>query len=138
MIGGLFNGRYRVDAELGRGGMGVVHRAHDTRLERDVALKVLSGADLSAESRERLLHEARSAAQLNHPNIVSVYDAGEADLPGSESTIPFVVMEWVEGPSLHRRPPASLEETMIEGGRHSPDGSLSMKLLLDKMCRGTM
>jgi serine/threonine protein kinase len=58
--------------------MGVVYRAHDTLLERPVAIKVMSAATLDTEGRVRLLHEARSAAGLNHPNIVTVHDIGEA------------------------------------------------------------
>jgi eukaryotic-like serine/threonine-protein kinase len=112
MIGVLLNDRYRMDAELGRGAMGAVYRAHDTLLDRDVAVKVLSSAMWSAEGRDRLLREARSAARLNHPNIVSVYDAGEAEGPGTEGTIPFVVLELVEGPSLHQHPPAGLAEAL--------------------------
>jgi serine/threonine-protein kinase len=88
MIGMVLDERYRLDAELGRGGMGVVYRAHDIVLKRDVAVKVMSRAPaLGTEGRARLMHEAQAAAQLNHPNIVSVYDAGEVD--GS----PFIVME---------------------------------------------
>jgi predicted ATPase len=112
MIGALLNDRYRLDAELGQGGMGVVYRAHDTLLDRDVAVKVLSGAVLTAEGRVRLLHEARSVAQLNHPNVVSVYDAGEAPSKGGQGTVPFLVMELVHGPSLYERRPAGLEETL--------------------------
>ncbi|MBE9471729.1 MAG: serine/threonine protein kinase, partial [Chloroflexi bacterium] len=104
MIGTLLNERYRLDAEIGRGGMGVVYRGLDTLLERPVAVKVMSAASLGTEGRARLLHEARAAASLNHPNIVSVHDAGEAD--GS----PFVVMELVEGESLHERRPQDLDE----------------------------
>ena len=95
MIGALLNDRYRLDAEIGRGGMGVVYRGHDTLLDRDVAVKILFQTALGGEGRARLLREAQAAARLNHPNIVSVYDAGEA--AGS----PFVVMELVEGGSLH-------------------------------------
>ncbi len=112
MIGTLLNNRYRLEAELGRGGTGVVYCAHDTLLDRDVAVKLLSAAVLTTESRARLLREARSAAQLNHPNIVSVHDAGEADLPDGEGSIPFVVMELVEGPSLHERRPSGLDEIL--------------------------
>jgi len=121
MIGSLLNERYRLDAEVGRGGMGVVYRAHDALLDRDVAVKVLSATELGTEGRTRLLREARAAAGLNHPNIVSVHDAGEARFPdpadsagpaGRVAPMPFVVMELVEGPSLHERRPGSLEETV--------------------------
>lgn len=103
MIGTTLQNRYRLDSELGQGGMGVVYRAHDTLLDRAVAVKVLSNAGLGTEGRARLLHEARAAARLNHPNIVSVYDAGESD--GS----PFIVMELVEGQSLYDRWPLPIE-----------------------------
>jgi tetratricopeptide (TPR) repeat protein len=105
-IGMLFSGRYRLDAELGQGGMGVVYRAHDTLLERDVALKVLNKAGLGSEGRARLLHEAQAAAQLHHPNVVAVYDAGEAE------GLPFIVMELVGGHSLAEQPPQSLDELL--------------------------
>ena len=72
MIGTLLNNRYRLDAEIGRGGMAVVYRAHDTLLNRDVAIKVMSKAGSGTEGRTRLLHEAQATAKLNHPNIVSV------------------------------------------------------------------
>ena len=98
MIGTLLNERYRLDAEIGRGGMGVVYRAHDSLLDRDVAVKVLSSSGLGTEGRARLLREAQAAAGLNHPNIVSVYDAGEARAPDRADALPFVVMELVEGP----------------------------------------
>ncbi len=98
-IGTFLNDRYRLEAEIGRGGMGVVYRAHDTLLDRHVAVKVLSEAVLDSGGRARLLQEARAAAQLNHPNIVSVYDAGEA------GDSPYVVMELVEGGSLHSHRP---------------------------------
>ena len=118
MINTLLNGRYRLDAEIGRGGMGRVYRAHDTLLDRQVAVKVLSAPELGTEGRARLLREARAAAGLNHPNIVSVHDAGEARVPdredpaGPPGPMPFIVMELVEGPSLHDRRPESLEETV--------------------------
>ena len=66
MIGIVLNDRYRLDAELGQGGLGVVYRAHDILLDRDVAVKVLSATTLSTESRTRLLREAQAAAKLNH------------------------------------------------------------------------
>jgi ABC-type oligopeptide transport system substrate-binding subunit/predicted Ser/Thr protein kinase/tetratricopeptide (TPR) repeat protein len=107
MIGTVFNERYRIDAELGRGGMGVVYRARDTLLERDVALKVMSSAELGAEGRARLLREAQATARLNHSNIVSAYDAGEVD------GVPFIVMEFVAGETLHQRRPETLHETLV-------------------------
>jgi serine/threonine-protein kinase len=101
----LLAGRYRLEAEIGRGGMAVVYRGHDKVLKRDVAVKVVSEAGaLGTEGRARLLREAQWAAQLNHPNIVSVHDAGEVD------GAPYIVMELVEGESLHDRRPDSLEE----------------------------
>ncbi len=104
MISTTLLDRYRLEAELGRGGMGVVYRAHDALLDRPVAVKLLSAAALGTEGRARLLREARAAAQLNHPNIASVYDAGESD------GVPFIVMELVEGHSLNEDRPSTLED----------------------------
>jgi len=104
MIGTVLNERYRLDSELGRGGMGVVYRAHDTLLDRDVAVKVLGNTGLGTESRARLLREAQAVARLNHPNIVAVHDAGEAD------GLPFIIMELVEGRSLHDAPPHEIAD----------------------------
>jgi tetratricopeptide (TPR) repeat protein len=112
MIGSLLNRRYRLSAEIGRGGMGVVYRAHDTLLDRPVAIKVLSASGLGTEGHGRLLREAQAAAGLNHPNIVTVHDVGEADGAPSGEGVLFVVMELVEGASLHDRRPESLEETV--------------------------
>ncbi|MEW5869360.1 MAG: protein kinase [Chloroflexota bacterium] len=112
MIGSSFAKRYRIDAELGRGGMGVVYRAHDTLLQRDVVVKVLGKAGdsaLNTEARERLLNEARAAARLNHAHIVSVYDAGEVD------DQPYIVMELVDGASLQEQRPATFEEIISTG-----------------------
>jgi eukaryotic-like serine/threonine-protein kinase len=89
----LAGGRYEVERELGRGGMGRVLLARDAALDRYVAVKLLdAGGD--PELRERFLREGRFAAQLSHPNVVAVFDTGEAD------GRPFVVMEVVEGGSL--------------------------------------
>ena len=106
MIGILLQNRYRLDAEIGTGGMGMVYRAHDTLLDRDVAVKVLNDAGLGTEGRTRLLREAQAVARLNHPNIVAVHDAGEVD------SMLFIVMELVEGSSLRECPPQTLEETL--------------------------
>jgi eukaryotic-like serine/threonine-protein kinase len=86
--------RYRLDTELGRGGMGVVYRATDLDLQRQVAVKLLPERVSSPDARERFLREARAAAALNHPNIVAVHDVGE------DHGVPFFVMELVEGCSL--------------------------------------
>jgi serine/threonine protein kinase len=114
MIGTLLNRRYRLDAEIGRGGMGVVYRAYDTLLERPVGLKILGKAGLGSEGRTRLLREARAVAQLNHRTIVSLYDVGGADEAGGAS---FIVMELVEGQSLFQRRPQSLDETLSIAGQ---------------------
>ncbi len=111
VIGVTLQNRYHLDAELGRGGMGVVYRARDTLLDREVAVKVLSTTTLGSEGRARLLREARAAAQLDHPNIVAVYDAGESD--GS----PFIVMQLVKGRSLHERRPQSINEIVSIAGQ---------------------
>src|SRR5687767_9538114 len=88
--------RYELLSELGAGGMGVVWRARDHRLGRDVALKLLApGAVGNDVARARLVREARAAAGLQHEGIVHVYDVGETDDGGA-----FLVMELVSGRSL--------------------------------------
>src|SRR5262245_48685630 len=99
--GAVLRQRYRLDCEIGRGGMGIVYRATDLELMREVAVKVVSEAS-SADACQRLIREARAAAALNHPHIVSVHDVGEAQ------GIPFFVMELVNGPSLAIAPPSDL------------------------------
>src|SRR5260221_13751191 len=87
-------GRYRLERELGEGGMGVVHAAFDPDLERRVALKVLRTTDVSGEARQRLLREARAMARLTHPNVVTVHEVGSAN--GRD----YVAMELVEGENV--------------------------------------
>jgi serine/threonine protein kinase len=70
-------GRYRVEGPLGAGGMGAVYRAHDTLLERSVAIKVLSSAKEGSSGVKDILREARSAGALNHPNVCTIYEVGE-------------------------------------------------------------
>jgi len=100
MVGHSLN-HYRVLERVGAGGMGVVYRARDERLGRDVALKILppeTAADPAA--RTRLLAEARVASSLNHPNICTIYEVGEAEGQA------FIAMEFVEGETLATRIPA--------------------------------
>jgi len=92
--GVVLNARYRLDVELGRGGMGVVYRATDLQLDRQVAIKILPEAAGSSQARVRLVEEARAAAALNHPHIVAVHDVGE------DRGVPFFVMELVHGTTL--------------------------------------
>ena len=88
-------GPYEILAPLGAGGMGEVYRAKDTKLSREVAIKVLP-SDLSADPRrlERFEKEARTASALNHPNIVTIYEIGLAD------STAFIAMELVAGKTL--------------------------------------
>lgn len=87
-------GHYHIEEKLGEGGMGVVFRARDTKLERDVALKLVSDSSTSAEAHARLLAEARAASALNHPNVATVHEVSEHEGQG------FIVMELVPGRPL--------------------------------------
>ncbi len=98
-------GRYVVTGELGRGGMGVVLRAHDPTLSRDVAIKTLLDVGGSPDRRERFEREARAAARLRHPGIVGVHEVGE------HAGRPYIVMDFVEGETL---------DALIERGRIPP------------------
>jgi len=89
-------GQFAVVEPLGSGGQGEVYRAHDTRLGRDVAIKILRGP-VDKEHLEMLRHEARTVAALNHPNIVSVYDVI------TDAAVPYVVTELLEGETLRSR-----------------------------------
>jgi len=91
-------GQYTVLARVGAGGMGVVYRARDKRLERDVAIKVFPpGVQIDETARKRFRKEAMALAKLNHPNVAAVYDVGEQD--GTD----YMVMEYVPGKSLAER-----------------------------------
>ena len=104
-------GRYRIEARLGAGGMGIVYRAFDTELRRPVALKILA-TGIDAGSRARLLHEARAASALNHPHICTIHEVDEADGQA------FLVMEYVDGQDLGARiPPTGLPaDTVLRYG----------------------
>jgi tRNA A-37 threonylcarbamoyl transferase component Bud32 len=97
-VGTLLNGRYRLDAQIGAGGMSTVYRAFDTVLERQVAIKLMHREIASdSDQLERFRREARAVAQLNHPHVVGVIDAGEDD------GTPYIVFEYVEGETLKDR-----------------------------------
>jgi len=110
LAAGVVLGRFHLQSPLGRGGMGEVWRAHDPRLGRDVAIKVLPQWLESAESAARFEREARALAALNHPNVAQIFEVGEA-LPSRADGLPaagaavtrFIVMELVEGESLAAR-----------------------------------
>src|ERR687889_2292202 len=109
-------GEYSLQRELGRGGMGIVYLARDVQLDRDVAIKVLpSHLARTAESRERFVREARTAAGLSHPHIVPIHRVGEA------AGFVFFVMSYVEGETLGERlrtrgplPPAEAARVLRE------------------------
>jgi len=108
-------GEYSLQRELGRGGMGIVYLARDVQLDRDVAIKVLPSHLARAESRERFLREARTAAGLSHPHIVPIHRVGEA------GGFVFFVMSYVEGETLGERlrtrgplPPADAARVLRE------------------------
>jgi predicted Ser/Thr protein kinase len=110
-------GRYRLERELGEGGMGVVHAAFDPDLERRIALKVLRIATPSTEAKDRLLREARAMARLAHPNVVTVHEVGTAN--GRD----YVAMELVDGQTLadwlrsERRRPVEIVAAFLAAGR---------------------
>ena len=117
MLGKIVDGRYVLGESLGSGGMGEVYLAHDGVLDRDVALKVLRSQYAGDEEfAERFRREARSAASLSHPNIVQVYDRGEA-----EDGTSYIAMEYVPGGTLKeqigRRAPFGDRETAAVGAQ---------------------
>lgn len=110
---------YKILEELGRGGMGIVYKAEDTKLDRTVAIKVLPSAALASEDdRARFYREAKAAAQLHHPHIASVFEIDEgvsSDAPHGTEPSPFIAMEFIEGETLHDRiqkGPLKLEEAV--------------------------
>ncbi|MDR0849693.1 MAG: Stk1 family PASTA domain-containing Ser/Thr kinase [Propionibacteriaceae bacterium] len=119
MADDLIGDRYVLGPLLGRGGMAEVRRAHDTRLDRDVAVKRLR-ADLAGDPvfQERFRREAQSAAGLNHPNIVSVFDTGESWDAVAGVMIPYIVMELVVGHTLR--------EILHDGRKIQPVRALEM------------
>src|SRR4051794_5075031 len=101
LVGMMLGGRYRLDAQVGAGGMSMVYRAFDEMLERRVAIKLMHREIASdSDQLERFRREARSVAQLSHPHIVGVIDAGEEGEPPSR---PYIVFEYVDGETLKDR-----------------------------------
>ena len=113
----LLGGRYELDGVVGRGGMAEVYRARDIRLDRIVAIKTLR-ADLARDQifQARFRREAQSAASLNHPSIVAVYDTGEDMATGY--AVPYIVMEFVDG--------RTVRDLLQEGHRLLPERSLEI------------
>ena len=113
----LLGGRYELDGVVGRGGMAEVYRARDIRLDRIVAIKTLR-TDLARDQifQARFRREAQSAASLNHPSIVAVYDTGEDMATGIP--VPYIVMEYVDG--------RTVRDLLQEGHRLLPERSLEI------------
>src|SRR5688500_3364289 len=98
LTNGQYIGRYQILSAIGAGGMGEVYLAEDTRLDRKVALKILPKQFAEDKDRmNRFVREAKSASALNHPNIITIYEIGEAD--GTH----FIATEFIEGETLHSR-----------------------------------
>ena len=114
LTAGTSLGAFTILEPLGAGGMGEVYRAHDTRLDRQVAIKVLSSErDTASGGRERFEREARAISRLSHPRICTVHDAGVADISGSD--VQYLVMELLDGETLAARiarGPLSIEQSL--------------------------
>ena len=120
--GKMLGDRYQVGEVIGRGGMAEVHEGRDLRLGRRVAIKILR-PDLAKDPtfQERFRREAQSAAALNHPNIVAVYDTGEdtlIDPNGQDVVVPYIVMEYVDG--------MTLRQLLASGRRLLPERALEI------------
>jgi eukaryotic-like serine/threonine-protein kinase len=113
----LLGGRYELDGVIGRGGMAEVYRAKDLRLDRIVAVKTLR-SDMARDPvfQARFSREAQSAASLNHPSVIAVYDTGEDQI--GDTPIPYIVMEYVEGHTLR--------DLLRENRRLRPERALEM------------
>jgi tRNA A-37 threonylcarbamoyl transferase component Bud32 len=115
-------GRYEILAELGRGAMGIVYKARDPKINRVVAVKTISLAGQAPEEeleyRERFFREAEAAGRLSHPGIVTIFDVGEEP----ETRAPYIVMEFVNGPSL---------EKLLAGDEHTLPLETALQLTLE-------
>ena len=139
---GVRLGPYEIIEPLGAGGMGEVYRARDPRLGRDLAIKVLTPSlAQDAEALGRFEREARTASSLNHPNIVHIYEIGEAVT--ASGPVHYIAMEYIEGQTLRARLKALLG--WAEAGKIRPhvshrlpleDYAQAMRLLVDRTAIG--
>jgi serine/threonine protein kinase len=125
LVAGTRLGPYEIVSPLGAGGMGEVYRARDTRLDRDVAIKVLL-TNLSSDTslKQRLEREAKAVSKLSHPHICALYDVGH------QGGVDFLVMEYLEGETLEQR---------LLKGPLPPEQTLryaSMKAAADELAEG--
>ena len=139
LIGSFFDGRYKIVRKLGAGGMADVYLAEDQELGRRVAIKILNGRHANDDQFiERFRREAKNAAALNHPNIVSIYDRGEA-----EDTY-YIAMEYLDGRTLKElvvgRGPAPVNVAVVlEDQLNGFGGAVSApiaKQVLEKLLHG--
>src|SRR5260370_26083194 len=90
---------YRIESKLGAGGMGVVYKAVDSRLDRTVAIKVLAASGVTPDREKRFVQEAKAASSLNHSNIVTIYDIDTQEIEGKP--LRYIAMEYVADQTLH-------------------------------------
>jgi serine/threonine protein kinase/outer membrane protein assembly factor BamD (BamD/ComL family) len=113
-------GKYEVLDVLGRGGMGVVYKAYDPILDREIALKTMTADGLKDPVlKERFYREARAAGRLRHPNIVTIYELGE------ENSVPFIAMEYIHGTDIHA----------VIKGQHEVSFEQKLRIIV-QLCRG--
>jgi eukaryotic-like serine/threonine-protein kinase len=121
----LIAGRFRIEHEVGRGGVGTVHRAFDARTDRYVALKIIAVSGLDTADQARLSHEGQILSELNHPSIVRVVAFGTLEASATDGEgrrldegATFIAMEWLDGEDLQerqRRAPLSLRDSLEVG-----------------------